>query len=148
MLTRIRTARGEREGGFTLVELLVVVIIIGILAAVAIPVFLNQREKGYDAQAKHDLRNLATLQETYLTDQQHYGTLAQLTAAPYNYQTSPNSGAMATVVKWRDSSDALTTTQSAATGGYVLCTTADSGKTWVYDSVNGGLLATHTCPTT
>ena len=50
----------EREGGFTLIELLVVIIIIGILAAIAIPVFLNQRKKGYDAQAKSDARNMAT----------------------------------------------------------------------------------------
>ena len=62
MLARIRKAMEEREEGFTLIELLVVIIIIGILAAIAIPVFLNQRKKGYDAQAKSDLRNLATLQ--------------------------------------------------------------------------------------
>ena len=60
MLARIRKAQEEREGGFTLIELLVVIIIIGILAAIAIPVFLNQRNKGYDAQSKSDLRNMAT----------------------------------------------------------------------------------------
>src|SRR5881275_1547850 len=68
MLARIRKASEEREGGFTLIELLVVIIIIGILAAIAIPVFLNQRQKGYDAQSKADLRNMATAEETYLTD--------------------------------------------------------------------------------
>src|SRR3954453_6379108 len=68
MLARIRKAQEENEGGFTLIELLVVIIIIGILAAIAIPVFLNQRQKGYDAQAKSDLRNMATAEETYLTD--------------------------------------------------------------------------------
>ena len=68
MLARLYKAREEREAGFTLIELLVVIIIIGILAAIAIPVFLNQRKKGYDAQAKSDLRNMATAEETYLTD--------------------------------------------------------------------------------
>src|SRR5665213_2569849 len=68
MLARIRKAMDEREEGFTLIELLVVIIIIGILAAIAIPVFLNQRQKGYDAQAKSDARNAATAEETYLTD--------------------------------------------------------------------------------
>jgi len=59
MLARIRKAMAEKEEGFTLIELLVVMIIIGILAAIAIPVFLSQRQKGYDASVKSDLRTIA-----------------------------------------------------------------------------------------
>jgi len=74
MLARIRKAMAEKEEGFTLIELLVVMIIIGILAAIAIPVFLSQRQKGYDASVKSDLRTLANELESYNTDQQVYPT--------------------------------------------------------------------------
>jgi type IV pilus assembly protein PilA len=74
MLARIRKAMEEREEGFTLIELLVVMIIIGILAAIAIPVFLSQRQKGYDASVKSDLRTIANELESYNTDAQAYPT--------------------------------------------------------------------------
>ena len=47
-------------------------IIIGILAAIAIPVFLNQRKKAVDAGIKSDLRTVAQSIETYYTDHQEY----------------------------------------------------------------------------
>lgn len=80
MLERLIKARNKDEG-FTLIELLVVIIIIGILAAIAIPVFLNQRESAAKASLTSDARNGAVLIETYFTDNNAYpANLAAVTA--------------------------------------------------------------------
>ena len=57
---------------FTLTELLIVVVIIGILASIAIPKFSSTREKAYFAAMKSDLKNLACQQEIYSSDTYEY----------------------------------------------------------------------------
>ena len=79
MLARIRKIQQENQGGFTLIELLVVVVIIGILAVIAIPTFLNQREKAWERAALSDLRNASVKVEEYFSDNGTYPTQAQLT---------------------------------------------------------------------
>ena len=84
MLHKLRQ-RARDEKGFTLIELLVVILIIGILAAIALPAFLNQREKAQDAAAKSDVRTAQTAMETYYTDHQSYAAAtSDPTAADQN----------------------------------------------------------------
>ena len=130
MLARIHKAMEEREEGFTLIELLVVIIIIGILAAIAIPVFLNQRKKGWDSQAKSDLRNMATAEETYLTDHDFYtGNVSDLTPQTVGFKQT--NGVLVGI--------AVDPSANGNTKGYCLVALSKSGTGWYYDSEDGGL---------
>jgi len=120
------SAEGEPTAGFTLIELLVVIIIIGVLAAIAIPSFVNQRKKGYDAQAQSDLRNLAGFEEIYLSDAGSYGTIAEIQALEPKLAIS--GGVTLSVIRF----DTI--------NGYCLSARhSSSGATWYYDSEAGGM---------
>jgi prepilin-type N-terminal cleavage/methylation domain-containing protein len=121
----IRCKARRNECGFTLIELLVVIVIIGILAAIAIPIFLHQRQKAVDAGLKSDLRNAAVAMETAFTDTQVYPS-----ALPADVKTSP--GDVLTVV-------------GATVDGYCLQAhnpnaSGDGTPDLYYASTGGGLL--------
>jgi type IV pilus assembly protein PilA len=96
MLQRLqRRLQGEREGGFTLIELMVVVLIIAILIAIAIPTFLGARTRAQDRAAQSNLRNALTAEKSYYTDAQaHTAVTASLLAIEpslkYNTNAAPS----------------------------------------------------------
>lgn len=130
MLARIRKAMDEKDQGFTLIELLVVMIIIGILAAIAIPTFLNQRNKGYDTQAKSDVRAIQTEIETYFTDNQQYPT-----------SVAAGTGSDANTVYFKQSATTSAPTLNTPTdrSKYCASVTSKSGAVWKVSSAAAGV---------
>jgi type IV pilus assembly protein PilA len=91
---RKRLGRDEEEG-FTLIELMVVVLIIAILIAIAIPTFLGARTRAQDRQAQSNLRNAFAAEKVVYTDNQAYtATAASLTAVEPSLSYAAN-GSMA-----------------------------------------------------
>ena len=66
----------HKEKGFTLIEVMIVVGIIGILAAIAIPQFSAYRTKSFNASAQADLRNAMTAEDAYYATNQEYFALS------------------------------------------------------------------------
>ena len=135
MFQRFHAMREEREGGFTLIELLVVILIIAILAAIAIPVFLKQREKGWVSQSQSALKNAATAEESVLTSTGAYtATTADLTTE--GLKTSANVTITATAVG--STSYCLTAVNSDLPTGH-------DWKTATYDSADGAPSSADAC---
>ncbi len=79
----------RKSEGFTLIEILIVIAILGLLAAIAIPQLSIYRMKSYNTAALSDIKNAAIAQEAYFVENQRYSqSVASLTTPPYNFYLS------------------------------------------------------------
>ena len=123
------------EEGFTLIELMVVVLIIAILIAIAIPTFLGARRRAQDRQAQSNLRNALTAEKTYYSDKQEYtadvasGGQLELIESSLSYITSGTALAKNRQVK-----------VELASSNQIVCLTSESasGTTFVLGDIASG----------
>ena len=128
-LQELRNKANLKEEGFTLIELMIVVVIIGILAAIAIPIFANQQQAAADAAMKTDLKTIALAQQTYITKNP-------------NATGTGNPDELNKLVP-KLSQNAITETWANAKGYCVVgaskAATSSDAKFYWYDSALGGL---------
>ena len=93
VLETLRKRHEDEDEGFTLIELMVVVLIIAILLAIAIPTFLGARERAQDRAAQSDIRNALAAEKVHYTDDEEYtnNTTALASIEP-SLEYTPGSG--------------------------------------------------------
>ena len=137
MINRLRV-RAQSESGFTLVELLVVMLILGLLAAIAIPAFFNQRIKAQDSEAKSIAKTAQTALETYATDNNGKYTGATQAELKKIEPTLPSATSGANAI----------TTLTVADSSYTITVTSESGNTFSIVRATDGSLTYPCTPAT
>ena len=135
----------NKKEGFTLVELLIVVAIIGILAAIAIPQFAAYRAKAYCSAVKSDLANYAISEEAYFTDYDAYTNGTDNVADPGSIPGFKPTDRVYLVHGAANTSPSIN--GFSVTGTHQQCDANGDGTTdtYTWDSTNGGM-QTHKAP--